>query len=514
MKHAVFVAAENAALPGAKVGGVGDVVRDLPVALVDASWRVTVLIPAYGFLHKLPGAKPKQRVSLSFGGKQETAQLYSVPNPANDVEFLLLEHRLLAPQGPGKVYCDDGPERPFATDAGKFAFFSAATAAWLTQLLAANQAPDVVHLHDWHAALFFPLRSFAPKYQSLKTLRCVYTIHNLAMQGIRPLSGDSSALNTWFPDLDYPAEQLVDPRYADCVNPMAAAIRLADRVNTVSPTYAREICEPDDPARGFHGGEGLHAETSAAQAQGRLTGILNGCFYPDDANSRSWRALSQMLIASQNGIDTFDLKQRLKPFRRRRPVNILTSIGRITSQKVELFLQKTNQGKTALDEILLGLEHDSLLIILGSGDPHLEQELLKTMNAYPHALMLHGYNEELAKQIYDSGDLFLMPSSFEPCGISQMLAMRSGQPCVVHGVGGLADTVTHDETGFVFSGSSVAEQATNFVSTVKHALTLRANSPADWRKICKAAEAERFSWQEAALSYSRDLYACEPNGTN
>jgi starch synthase len=143
---------------------------------------------------------------------------------------------------------------------------------------------------------------------------------------------------------------------------------------------------------------------------------------------------------------------------------------------------------------------------LGSGDPQLEDQLRDIMNRYPHALFLHGYNEALAQQVYDSGDLFLMPSSFEPCGISQMLAMRSGQPCVVHGVGGLRDTVKHNETGFVFSGESLTAQASNFARTVKTALELRATAPDHWRQVCKAAEAERFSWQAAAASYSRDLY--------
>ena len=106
-------------------------------------------------------------------------------------------------------------------------------------------------------------------------------------------------------------------------------------------------------------------------------------------------------------------------------------------------------------------------------------------------------------------DLFLMPSSFEPCGISQMLSMRAGQPCVVHAVGGLKDTVEHAVTGFVFDGNSPAEQATNFVSCVQNALSIKLNKPAQWEKICSNAAGQRFSWEVAATTYIQKLYRCD-----
>ena len=115
----------------------------------------------------------------------------------------------------------------------------------------------------------------------------------------------------------------------------------------------------------------------------------------------------------------------------------------------------------------------------------------------------------LSEKLYAAGDLFLMPSSFEPCGISQMLAMRAGQPCVVHGVGGLKDTVEDGRTGFVFGGASVAEQAENFVQAVSGALKIKQEHPEKWRAIRDNAAAERFTWEAAAKAYMEKLYGFE-----
>ncbi|HKX55006.1 MAG TPA: glycosyltransferase, partial [Xanthomonadales bacterium] len=120
------------------------------------------------------------------------------------------------------------------------------------------------------------------------------------------------------------------------------------------------------------------------------------------------------------------------------------------------------------------------------------------------------YAEELSEQLYRGGDLFLMPSSFEPCGISQMLAMRAGQPCVVHGVGGLRDTVVNGESGFVFEGDTSAAQAEAFVVTVGKALQLRERDKDAWRRLRQTAAAQRFSWPQAAQQYINDLYTAAP----
>jgi starch synthase len=171
-----------------------------------------------------------------------------------------------------------------------------------------------------------------------------------------------------------------------------------------------------------------------------------------------------------------------------------------------LLLHEFEEGTSALQSIAANVGNKGVILLLGSGDPQFEERLLQQVRDIPNVVFLRGYSEDLAAPLYHGGDLFLMPSSFEPCGISQMLAMRSGQPCVVHGVGGLKDTVEDDVTGFVFDGDSVREQATNFVRTTARAIKLRASDPIRWQQICKAAAARRFDWQAAARQTIHTLY--------
>ena len=144
--------------------------------------------------------------------------------------------------------------------------------------------------------------------------------------------------------------------------------------------------------------------------------------------------------------------------------------------------------------------------MLGSGDSALERRLIDIAEKHENFLYLRGYSEPLPDLLYKAGDLFLMPSSFEPCGISQMLAMRSGQPCVVHAVGGLKDTVRNGVSGFSFGGASPAAQALNFTRAVDRALAMRRDDPKAWQTLRASAAAMRFSWQAAARAYISELY--------
>jgi starch synthase len=185
---------------------------------------------------------------------------------------------------------------------------------------------------------------------------------------------------------------------------------------------------------------------------------------------------------------------------------LLTSVGRITEQKVLLLRQCMADGRSALEALLDTLGAKDRLLMLGSGDRALEDFFMELASRRDNFLFLNGYAESLPDSIYAAGDLFLMPSSFEPCGISQMLAMRAGQPCLVHGVGGLLDTVHDDMTGFVFTGSDLNEQVSALQRRLQQILTLRSKQPARWRKICKLAEEQRFLWQDAAQDYLSLLY--------
>lgn len=507
-----MVAAENGALPGGKVGGIGDVMRDLPVALAARGWDPTVLTPAYGVLAGLPGAVESGRLHVPFGGAVERAGIFDVPGPDRRVRHRVLEHPLFCVQGPGRIYCDDGPNRPFYSDAGKFALLCAAAAELA---VSGTDHPQVLHLHDWHAALFFALRRFDPRYAALRSVRAVFSVHNLAFQGTRPLRHTGSSLQAWFPTLRYQKRMVVDPRHPDCVNPLAAAIRLADKVHTVSPTYAAEILRPSVPQAGFVGGEGLEADLAAAAARHRLVGILNGCAYPSAGARRpAWKKLVKTLgaallpwVAQSESMPAahYVADKRLAGLPAQRPSTVLTSVGRVTDQKVRLFRERVDGERSALDAVLELLGKNGVLIVLGSGEPAYERFFCETAARHANFVFLRGYSDALAESLYAAGDLFLMPSSFEPCGISQMLAMRAGQPCVVHAVGGLKDTV--DPTcGFLFDGAGPVQQARSFVAAVRRAITLQQAGGAVWQKMRRAAAAKRFTWEATAARLERELY--------
>ncbi|MGI9336732.1 MAG: glycogen synthase, partial [Gammaproteobacteria bacterium] len=480
--HVLMLAAENDALPGGKVGGIGDVIRDAPRALAAAGCHVSVVTPSYGVFASLPGSTHCATLEASFRGAAERVELCEVrpPGTSAGVRHFVLDHPIFAACGAGRIYCDDPRDRPFATDASKFALFCAAAAEALRQ--GAFERITVVHLHDWHTALVLALVHFHPDYQSLEGLRFVFTIHNLSLQGIRPLRGDRSSLEDWYPELEYDPDVPGDPRWPSCVNPMAMGIRLADKVHIVSPRYAEEILEPSRvEAEGYYGGEGLEGDLRRAHEQGRLVGILNGCEYCDDtvASQRPFESLLETAKAELlrlAGADVtlasahFIAQVRLAQLQMDSPRMLVTGVSRLTEQKLGLLRAPTADGRVVLESLLDALDDGGLYVLLGTGDGDYERFLTAVTAERENFLFLCGYSDALARALYHSGDLFLMPSSFEPCGIGQMLAMAAGQPCLVHGVGGLADTVRDTETGFVFNGASLAAQADALLATLKRAI--------------------------------------------
>ena len=512
----VMVAAENGAIEGGKVGGIGDVVRDIPLALADAGHTVHVVCPAYGVFSERPLAKLKTEVTVSFAGKPETVQVFSYKSAHKKVKLWVLEHPMFSPNGVGEVYCNDPDYRPFATDATKFALFSIAVAEAVTQKVFAKV--DVLHLHDWHAALIAVLAKYNPRYKALNLSRIVFTIHNLALQGVRPFKDDSSSLEGWFPDLAYQHSEIADPRATNCINPMRAGINLSNRIHAVSPTYVKEILLPSSPEQGYFGGEGLEQDLQKANSEKRLHGILNGCEYPDrtDISTLAWPEtlagfattliewLGKKPVADSAHVIALQRVAQLQAKPAAENNMLLTSVGRLTKQKVSLLRQGLPSGNSALQELLNSLGDKGLLILLGSGDADDEQFLNKVASSNSNFLYLQGYSEKIADQLYEIGDLFLMPSSFEPCGISQMLAMRAGQPCLVHSIGGLRDTVIDNKNGFSFSGNSMQQQAENMLQ--RFAQVLKTKDQKKWQTICKQAAKERFLWSDAAKQYTSLLY--------
>jgi starch synthase len=183
------------------------------------------------------------------------------------------------------------------------------------------------------------------------------------------------------------------------------------------------------------------------------------------------------------------------------PNVLLTSVARAGEQKMLLLRQNGSKGSLALHEILEGIGPRGCYILLGNGDRDYERFLTTVSAPYENFIFVGGSSENCAKALYAVGDLYLMPSSFEPCGLSQMLAMREGQPCLVHAVGGLKDTVDDGRNGFTFSGDTLEKQADGFVGATLEAVALKRQNPAAWGKIRKTAAATRFRWKEAADRY-------------
>lgn len=521
----LMIAAENDGIPQCKVGGIGDVIRDIPAALADLGCKTSIVTPSYGFLHELGGSARIAPIRFTFAGHLEEAVLYRVrprTGPAERSAHYVIDHPAFLNYNAEKeqydIYSHDPLGRPFATDATKFACFCAAAAAAVKEKLFGPL--DVLHLHDWHAAFLLLLRKYDPEYALLKNIRTAYTIHNLALQGIRPLSGDRSSLESWYPEINFGIQipgELRDPRWIDCINPMAIGIRLADAVHTVSPAYAEEILQPSRPPQ-FFGGEGLDNDLQRAMAEGRLHGILNGCAYPETRPAKSGVKEILSLIRAEAArwasrkttlsFADFILFQTLEKLEsaRSKPDFIAVSISRIVEQKMLLLKTPGSDGITGLEKILKAIGPKGLYILLGNGDREYEAFLAETAATHRNFLFLNSYANKAAEALYASGNLFLMPSSFEPCGIGQMIAMRHGQPCLVHRTGGLRDTVQPGVNGFGFEGATLHNQVDAMEKTLKDALHLRTAEPEKWQAVCKAASEARFLWDGSAKQYVEKLY--------
>ena len=515
-REVVMVASENDGLKGGKVGGVGDVVRDLPKALARLGWRVTVIIPSYGFLHKSNPGHLVGTIGFPFGGSSTEGEIWELTpkDPVEGVSYLVFEH----PEIRGNpIYCHDPPDQAFAQDATKYALFCSAVG----QYLLGRPRRFVLHLHDWHTGSMFLLRELHPAFSGLKNMKTVFTIHNAAIQGPRPIRGKRATVEQWFPELlrnlDW-ISRWKDHRYAEPVfTPMAAGIRFAARVNTVSPTYAEEILKPSNHAAGFFGGEGLEPLLVEAKAQSRLFGILNGCEYPDPPRHAKvpvgdlfdlMRSEVERWKDVKGGSTVRETLQRIEDIRKYDSPVLLTSVTRVVDQKIRLLFEPGPRKRKAIDDLLpLLSKYNGVYVLLGTGTPEYEEALVTAQRKHPRLLYLKGYSESIADALYASGSLFLMPSLFEPCGISQMLAMREGQPCVVHAVGGLKDTVTDGVNGFHFSGATFAEKVDHFLHAVDKALGILTTDRGAWDRISSDAAKARFTWESSARKYVELLYS-------
>lgn len=513
MNTFLFVAAENDGIAECKAGGMGDVVRDVPRQISNRGDKAHIVVPAYSRLHKK--GTLISHLNFTLRGLPYVAELYEVA-PKKDFPYLthyVIHHEEIQAGDIAHIYHND-PKEPFYTDAIKFIVFCTAVAEALKK--GAFGKVDIIHLHDWHTSLILFLREFHPAYRNLKKIRIVYTIHNLAIQGIRPFTANHSSLDTWFPGIAYRRKTLSDYRYEDCINLMAIGIRLADAVHTVSPSYKEDVMRPSSPPE-FIGGEALEADLSKADREGRLYGILNGANYENIRTPEPQALFRNTILAIFRWLQEESKKykadflahtgEKVTNLLSHPPAFICSSVARLTEQKFYFF----KRSPEAFIEILNRLkEVNGIFILLGTGAPDYEQLFRDISYRHSNFIFTNGQSEDVIDSLYLETDLYVMPSQFEPCGISQMLAMRNGTPCLVHHTGGLKDTVEHGVTGFAFDGASYEEKIQSMLLVFQQALDLFFKDKKAWHRMQENARKKRFTWEKSVDEYYSKLYALPP----
>ena len=450
----------------------------LPRALLGLKQDVRLILPAYA---DVLGRAGRLKTVAEFSLRHHPIRLQAGTLPGSRVPLYLVDCPELFNR-PGNPYLGaDG--HPWPDNASRYTIFAEAVVQLANNKLGLNWQPDLVHCNDWQTGLI-------PALLSRQTHRpaTVFTIHNLAYQGLFPYKT--------FQDLDLPADlwHLHALEYHDQLSFIKGGLVFADRINTVSPSYAREIQTPEFGC----GLDGLLRHRHAA-----LSGILNGI------DTKEWNPGTDPFLAqtynrrnlANKAVNKSALQQNLG-LQTNADVLLIGFVGRLVEQK-------------GVDILLDGLEKiltlPVQLALLGSGEARFETELLNTAELHPERVAVKiGYSESLAHQIEAGSDVFLMPSRFEPCGLNQLYSMRYGTLPVVRSVGGLADTVTDSNatnlaaktaTGFVLSG----DQGSDLYQTLARACDLFRDK-SQWKTIQLAAMSHDFSWQNSAQEYLK-LYS-------
>ena len=475
-------------IPFAKTGGLADVLGALPRALAARGHDVRVVLPRHACInpaeHDLRVLMPE--LWVNFPGNHLQGKIYQTryahPGDKGQVTVYFFDCPELFDR-PG-LYGENGSDYP--DNAERFACFNMAV-VWLLKAL--DWAPDVLHCNDWQAAFLPVFLRAQVKFRYDKFFaktRILFTIHNLAYQGLCDFSllervGLSPSL--------FQAERM---EYWGWLNPMKGGIFFSDWVSTVSPRYAEEILTQEFGC-GLEGFLGNRAD--------RITGILNG------VDTAEWNTGADPLIAAPYSADDLSGKALCKRHLQERlglPVEpetpILAMVNRLDAQKgIQLLLE-------SLPKLMaLGVQ----FVFLGSGRPDYQAALTKAAKRYRKTMRAQfEFDNSLAHAIEAGGDMFLMLSRYEPCGLNQMFSLHYGTVPIVHRTGGLVDTVhpvtpaslkNNEATGFFFTPYT----QDSLLSTVRRALELYHNQPEVWRQLQRRGMCEDFSWNRAAESYER-----------
>jgi starch synthase len=461
--------------PHAKVGGLADVISAFPPALKKAGADPSIIVPGYKILLDSLAVEPfAEDQTVILGSSSERFRILRAEG-AGGVALYLIDHPGFF--GRDRIYGDTNGD--YSDNFRRFVFFGRAAAS-----AAAMLHPDILHAHDWHAAAApIVIRADAALRGQFDATSSFFTIHNLAFQGIgeRDLFQLLGIDQSWF--------SLAGLEFYGRVNLVKGAVVLADAVNTVSPAYAFEVA--NDPALGF-GLDGV------LRAKGdRFIGILNGADY-EEWNPATDRLISKRYSpARRTGKKAclYDLREELKlPHRRTSP--IIALITRMTEQKgVDLVAE-------ALDRLVA---LDVQIVMLADGDLQLELEQFfqSAEDRYPENLSVNlQFNNALAHRIQAGSDMFLMPSRFEPCGLTQMYALKYGNAPIVRATGGLRDTVSEFEPGSGIGNGFVFErfEPDGLVAAAARAVSAFRNPPV-WRQLMGNCFKSDFSWSNTAREY-------------
>lgn len=472
----VFASAECA--PFVKTGGLGDVAGSLPAALVRAGVEVIVMVPKYATIKDEYKAQMEHFSDfyVSLGWRNEYCGLEKLEH--DGVTYMFIDNE--------RYFARDYPYG-FFDDGERFAFFSKAITESLQHLPAGFEC-DILHCNDWQTALApVFLREFyqgLPLYDRVKT---VFSIHNVAFQG----QFSDTVMEDILGVAHIPAASSQLRCDACSINYMLGALRYADAITTVSPTYANEIQTPEFG----EGLDGVLRERSYA-LQGILNGIDVAGFDPATdkriaanytVEDRSGKAVCKAKLQEELGLEVRD----------DRPLMVM--VTRLTRQKgLDLVMY-------ALDRILAG---GVQVAVLGTGDRDYEDGLRYFQDKYPGTMAARiEFDPALSQRMYAAADMFLMPSKFEPCGLSQIIAMRYGTLPIVRETGGLKDTVipynefTGEGTGFSFSNFNGDEMG----DAVFRAARLFWDNRDAWNQLVTQAMSQDFSWTRSADKYL-DLY--------
>ena len=466
--------------PLLKTGGLADVAGALPAALAAAGVEPRLLVPGFPALRESLGTECAV-APVALPWSEGRAALLRGRLPGFDLPVYVLDAPGLFDR-PGNPYADANG-LAYADNHRRFALLGLA-AARLAEGVDGSWRPDIVHAHDWHAGLACA-HIAASRARRRTEARTVFTVHNLAYQGLFP--ADHFA-DLGLPPQHYAVEGL---EFYGQVSFMKAGLHFADAITTVSPSYAREIQTPE---------QGCGLDGLLRHRAGVLHGILNGVDYG------IWSPAHDRSIAQAYDIDRPEGKADCKAALQRecgldvKPGALLFGVvSRLTEQKgLPLVLE-------ALNDLI---DAGGQLVILGAGDARLEAAFADAAARYPGQVARRtGMDEGLAHRIYAGSDVVLVPSRFEPCGLTQLYGLSYGALPLVHRVGGLGDTVVDTTledlaagtaTGFVFN----AFTAEAYRRALRRAFALWSRQ-AYWARVRTAAMRQRFGWEAAARAYTR-----------